>query len=135
MKPLQFTVSTPIRLKAAASLRRARRAPQIAVEPRFVVASHGGQVLAASSCALRVTTALGGELYYFPRADVREEWLESGQDLKRARFFSLRAGGRLVRRAAWMLLEPRPDARALAGRVAFDADKIDRIAAEPARAH
>jgi uncharacterized protein (DUF427 family) len=63
--------------------------------------------------------------HYFPRAALREDVLRPSDRHTvcpwkgRASYYSLEVGGAVSRDAVWFFPDPRPDARALRGRVAF----------------
>ena len=109
-------------------------------------------------CPWRVRCELGGEtvadsrgvkllhetgllpVYYFPRADVRQELLAATDHTSHcpfkgdARYWSVTAGGRTVENAVWGYDAPLPAAPPLADYVAFYWAKMDRWFEEDAEA-
>jgi uncharacterized protein (DUF427 family) len=103
------------------------------VEPstRRVRVRFGGEVVAASTRALRVLETYGAPCYYVPIEDVREDLLrESGHrtfcEWKGwADHLDLVAGEQASSRAAWTYREPTPGYEAIAGHIAFYPARTD----------
>ncbi len=91
-----------------------------------------GEVIADSCDAMRLDEATLPGVYYFPRKDVRMERLvrsshESFCPFKGyASYFSIRNG---PENAVWSYEDPYERMRAIEGRLAFYADKVDSIIA------
>ena len=91
-----------------------------------------GEVIADSCDTMRLDEATQPGVYYFPRKDVRMERLvrsshESFCPFKGyASYFSIRNG---PENAVWSYEDPYERMRAIEGRLAFYADKVDSIIA------
>lgn len=101
-----------------------------------------GQVVAATTRALRVLETSLPPSYYVPPEDVRLDLLEPVEETTRcewkgrARYLDLAVDGRRSERAAWTYPDPTPGYRAIADHVAFHPARVDRalVDGEEARA-
>lgn len=90
-----------------------------------------GFLIADSDRGVRLTRCGRAPQYYFPAEDVRAEYLHRGgyqaedESLGAAAFYSVQVGEDAEPNAAWTYQSPKPGFEALAGRVAFDAHKVD----------
>lgn len=104
--------------------------PAISVEPRMVIVSHSGEVLAVSNCVLRLEEPAA---MYIPRCDVRMSGLRpNGRVIDcprrgRIRFFDIALASGVTRDAAFEIVEPLGGHGRLAGRLAFEAGVVDHI--------
>jgi uncharacterized protein (DUF427 family) len=115
MKPL-FASDLPA---IAATTRR----QTLSVEPCLVVARLQGEVIAASSCVMRLDTE-AGPIYLFPRADVATEIRATGRVSRGGpRIWSVRARCGAMKAAAY---SP-PFAGSAGDRVAFDPDIVEVV--------
>jgi uncharacterized protein (DUF427 family) len=93
----------------------------------------GGFIVAETTDALTLREANLAPVQYFPREDVRMDLLDRTEHRTRcpykgeASYFRVMAGGLVRENAAWSYEEPRPVAGEIAGRVAFDPQKVDAI--------
>ncbi len=101
--------------------------------PRRVRVVLGGQTVADSAAVLLLHPPGRTPTYLFPTADVRRELLESS-DRRRSdpamgegTYWSVRAGSRLARDAAYAFASPPAPAAGAAGLIAFDWDSMDGV--------
>lgn len=93
--------------------------------PRRIRARFGGETIVDSRHAKLLHEQNHLPVYYFPESDVRMDLLEPTDHTSHcpfkgeARYWSVRAGGRVTENAAWAYPEPIADAPPLAGYVAF----------------
>lgn len=91
----------------------------------------GGETVADSARALVVRETGYGPVHYFPVADVAMERLHETDRVTRcpykgeASYWTVAAGGRKAENAAWGYRRPIPAAAALAGHIAFYAERMD----------
>jgi uncharacterized protein (DUF427 family) len=90
----------------------------------------GGQQIVRTADALRVLETHHAPTYYIPRAAITAELVTApGTSFcewkGRARYWTLSAGGRSARRAAWDYPDPTPGFTALAGHLAIYAHAMD----------
>jgi uncharacterized protein (DUF427 family) len=104
--------------------------------PQRIRALVGGETLVDSRRARLLHETKHLPVYYFPQEDVRFDLLEPSERSSRcphkgeARYWSIRAGDRLVEDAVWAYPEPIDTAPFLAGHVALYWDKVDEWFAE-----
>jgi len=107
------------------------RPPRLEAVERPVRVELGGVTVATSTRALRVCETASPPTYYVPLADVAPDALEPvpGTTLCEwkgaARYFAVRAGGRVADRAAWCYPDPLPPFEALHDHVAFFPGRVD----------
>jgi uncharacterized protein (DUF427 family) len=92
-----------------------------------VVVRHGDQVLADTSESLLVDEQDHGLVFYFPRADVRLDLMESTDDRSRCPFKGNASYWRPAdgdKAIAWSYEEPYPQVAQIAGYVAFYQDRV-----------
>lgn len=98
--------------------------------PKWVRVMLGG-IFVADSKRAHLLLPGGPPFYYFPKEDVRMDLLEPTQHTKRsatlgtARYWTVKAGGKIAENAAWSYPEPVSSSLDLSGFVAFDWDKMD----------
>jgi uncharacterized protein (DUF427 family) len=122
------------------------RPPRLEPVPARVRVEFGGIVIADTTAALRVCETASPPAYYIPPADLLPgsltpsarssfcEWKGT------ARYWTVRAGDRVERDAAWSYPEPAPRYAALRDYVAFYAQRMDacwvgeqRVTPQPGR--
>lgn len=107
------------------------RPPRLEPAPAPVRVELAGQVIAASTRALRILETSHPPTYYIPPADVRMEFLAKSErttfcEFKgRASYYSIVLGERLVRNAAWSYASPVRGYAAIAGYIAFYPSQVD----------
>jgi len=109
----------------------------IAPNPNQVVVRVDGLVI-ADSTHVRVMRAPGTpDVQYVPRADVDMQRLIRSESTTHcpykgaASYWSIRTGRRVVDDAVWSYEVPYPDVAAIAGHLAFYADRVDAIEEHP----
>jgi uncharacterized protein (DUF427 family) len=101
------------------------------LSPRWVRVRFAGQFVADSKRVLLLREPGRLPVYYFPREDVRAEWLVPAEhatpcaETGAALCWTVRVGDRTTEHAAWGHPEPPADRSALRGHVAFDWAKMD----------
>jgi uncharacterized protein (DUF427 family) len=104
----------------------------VSESPRHVRVFFGGAIIADSKRAKLVRETDVLPAYYFPRADVRTDFLIASEHKSRcplkgeAAYWSIRAGGKSADNAAWSYSDPLPGAAAIKDHVAFDWPKMDK---------
>ena len=99
--------------------------------PRWVRVQFGGITIADSEHMMLLTEDSRIPVYYFPREDVREEYLEPSdvrmQDPRKGEtlYWSVRVGDRVARDAACAVDRPAAESQALRGYVAFQWNMMD----------
>ena len=99
--------------------------------PRRIRGRFGGETIVDSTHAKLLHEQNHLPIYYFPVEDVRMDLLEPTDHSTRcpfkgeARYWSVRAGGRVAENAAWGYPDPLEDAPPLGGYVAFYWNKLD----------
>lgn len=107
------------------------RPPAVQAVPRRIRVMFGGEVIAESMRALRVVETAGAPVYYLPPEDVRLEFLHRTTHTSicewkgRAEYYSLHVGERQSPNAAWAYSQPRAGFEAIAGYLAFYAQRVD----------
>ena len=107
------------------------RPPRVEPSSRRVEVIFAGEVVAASSRAVRVLETAGAPCWYLPPEDVRTDLLENANFRTNcewkgvAEHFDLVVGERRSRKAAWRYAEPLPGYEAIAGYIAFYASRVD----------
>jgi uncharacterized protein (DUF427 family) len=95
-----------------------------------------GETVAESRWALIVEEDRHSPVYYFPRDDARMERMERTDHSTycpfkgHASYWTLRVGERAAENAVWSYEAPYDECLALAGYVAFYADRLDEIGPE-----
>lgn len=107
------------------------RPPRVAADSRRVVVAHAGTTIADSRAALRVLETASPPVFYLPPRDVRSELLRSSPATSlcewkgRARYWSVRVGGRILPDVAWSYPEPFLEFEAIAGYVSFYPGRLE----------
>jgi len=110
----------------------------IAPNPNQVVVRVDGLVIADSTHALVMRAPGTPDVQYVPRADVDMQRLVRSENTTHcpykgeASYWSIRTGRRVVDDAVWSYEVPYPDVAAIAGHLAFYADRVDAIEEHPA---
>ena len=120
--------------------RRAAAEAGITIEanPNQVVVRADGLVIADSTRALVMRAPGTPDVQYVPRADVdmsrliRSERTTHCPYKGEASYWSIRTGRRVVDDAVWSYEVPYSDVAAIAGHLAFYADRVDAIEEHPA---
>lgn len=105
----------------------------IAPNPNQVVVRVDGLVIADSTHALVMRAPGTPDVQYVPRADVDMQRLIRSESTTHcpykgaASYWSIRTGRRIVDDAVWSYEVPYPDVAAIAGHLAFYADRVDAI--------
>jgi|SRR5580765_162027 uncharacterized protein (DUF427 family) len=105
----------------------------IAPNPNQVVVRVDGLVIADSTHALVMRAPGTPDVQYVPRADVDMQRLVRSENTTHcpykgeASYWSIRTGRRVVDDAVWSYEVPYPDVAAIAGHLAFYADRVDAI--------
>ena len=109
----------------------------IAPNPNQVVVRVDGLVIADSTHALVMRAPGTPDVQYVPRADVDMQRLVRSENTTHcpykgeASYWSIRTGRRVVDDAVWSYEVPYPDVAAIAGHLAFYADRVDAIEEYP----
>ena len=109
----------------------------IAPNPNQVVVRVDGLVIADSTHALVMRAPGTPDVQYVPRADVDMQRLIRSESTTHcpykgaASYWSIRTGRRVVDDAVWSYEVPYPDVAAIAGHLAFYADRVDAIEEHP----
>jgi len=109
----------------------------IAPNPNQVVVRVDGLVIADSTHALVMRAPGTPDVQYVPRADVDMQRLVRSENTTHcpykgaASYWSIRTGRRIVDDAVWSYEVPYPDVAAIAGHLAFYADRVDAIEEHP----
>ena len=111
----------------------------ISIEPQAgrVVVKAGGQIIADSRLALRLKEANYPAVVYVPRADANMALLERTTHATYCpykgdcSYYSIPAGGDKAQNAVWTYEVPYPSVAAIAGHLAFYADRVDSISTSP----
>lgn len=109
----------------------------IAPNPNQVVVRVDGLVIADSTHALVMRAPGTPDVQYVPRADVDMQRLIRSESTTHcpykgaASYWSIRTGRRIVDDAVWSYEVPYPDVAAIAGHLAFYADRVDAIEEHP----
>lgn len=107
------------------------RPPSLEPELRRVRVVFAGETVADTTRAMRICETASPPCYYLPPEDVRTDWLERapGRSLcewkGQARYHTLRIGDRVAEQAAWSYPTPRERYAAIAGWLAFFAQRVD----------
>ena len=103
----------------------------VETSPRRVRVSFNGEVIADSSAMLLVHESRHLPVYYFPREDVRTQWLSRTDHASHcpykgdASYWSVSVGDRVAENAVWSYESPLPEVAGLAGAMAFYWNKMD----------
>jgi uncharacterized protein (DUF427 family) len=93
----------------------------------------GGETVARSIRPLLLFETQLPTRYYLPFEDVRAEFLEASDTVTecpykgRARYWSIRAGGKFVRDAAWSYPDPIPENPKIRDLVCFFTERVDLV--------
>jgi uncharacterized protein (DUF427 family) len=104
---------------------------EMLVSPKWVRVYYGGEFIADSRNAILLRQKGRTPVYYFPREDVRMEFLEeSGHarelpGLGQASYFSVKVAERVAEHAAWTIADPESQADALKGYISFKWKQMD----------
>jgi uncharacterized protein (DUF427 family) len=107
------------------------RPPRVERIPWRIRVELEGTVVAETTRALRVLETFGAPVFYVPPEDVRLELLEAEEGGSwcewkgQARYWTVRVGDRVVRRAAWSYPDPVAAFGVLQDHLAFYAGKMD----------
>jgi uncharacterized protein (DUF427 family) len=117
-------------------VREPSAAHPITVEPtgRHVTVTVNGEVVAETDAALTLQESTYPAVQYVPLADVAAALRRSDTTTYcpykgDANYYDVTAGGRTVEDAIWTYEQPYPAVAAIAGHVAFYADKADVVVA------
>lgn len=103
----------------------------VSQSPRHVWVTFGGETIASSKRVLLLREAGVLPVYYFPRADVRMEFLTPAEPKSRCPYkgeascWSVKVGNKSAENAAWSYLNPLSQAAALQDCLAFEWNKMD----------
>lgn len=117
------------------------RAIEIARSPKWVRVYFGGGLIADSKDVILLRQKGRPPVYYFPRQDVRTEFLEERgrigkfPGLGKVHLLTVRAGDRVAENAAWVVTEPTPDAVEVEGAIAFKWAEMDHWFEEDEEVH
>ena len=104
---------------------------EIIPSPKWVRVSFGGEFIADSKNVILLRQKGRTPVYYFPQMDVRLEFLEeTGRTgkfpgLGKASLLTVRVGSRVAKNAAWLIVEPSPEAMEIEGYIAFKWAEMD----------
>jgi uncharacterized protein (DUF427 family) len=104
---------------------------EIILSPKWVRGFFGGEFIINSKNAVLVRNEGRPPIYYFPRQDVRSEFLKeqdhsgSFPGLGRGQFYSLVVGDKVAENAAWRISDPNSEVAELGDYVAFKWNEID----------
>jgi uncharacterized protein (DUF427 family) len=107
------------------------RPPIVVPSPARVRVVHRGVVVADSTSTLRVLETSHPPTYYIPRFDARQDVLVPSRSSTVCEwkglgtYWSLRIAGHVELDVAWGYRHPRPGFRAIAGHLAFYAQRVD----------
>jgi uncharacterized protein (DUF427 family) len=118
---------------------RQTTAHRITIEPTRgrVRITFAGEVIADTWRALTLREGSLGPVQYLPLADVRREVLEASDHASHcpfkgdAGYYDLVVSGRRSRNAVWFYADPLPAVAAIADRVAFYPERVDRMDFDP----
>ena len=105
---------------------------QIEESPRRVRVILGDATIADSKHVMLLREAKRLPVYYFPKADVRTDLMQSTGHTTRcpykgeASYWTVKVGDRAADNAAWSYLNPAPECAAIKGYVAFEWGKTDK---------
>jgi len=105
----------------------------VTANPRRVVVTAGGRVVADSRAALTLREATYPAVQYIPRANVDLAQLERSHHLSycpykgEASYYGIPAAGARGANAVWTYESPHPAMAAIAGHLAFYPDRVDAI--------
>ncbi|MFE5964553.1 DUF427 domain-containing protein [Streptomyces sp. NPDC056463] len=101
------------------------RPPRVETDSRHLAVVVGSVVVASTNAGLRLLETSHPPAFYFPRGDVRMEYLRTSPDRTlcewkgTATHWDIAVGTTLVRRAAWSYERPRDEYTAIEGHLAF----------------
>ena len=104
---------------------------EIILSPKWVRVSFGGEFIADSKNVILLRQKGRTPVYYFPQRDVRLEFLEETgrtgkfSGLGKASLLTVRVGSRVAENAAWLFVEPSPEAVEIEGYIAFKWGEMD----------
>ncbi len=107
------------------------RPPAVQPVSRRIRVVFGGVVVAESTRALRVVETAGAPVYYLPLDDVQMEYLRRTPHSSfcewkgSATYYTLEIGGHSSPNAAWLYEQPSAGYEAIAGYLAFYAQRVD----------
>jgi uncharacterized protein (DUF427 family) len=100
-----------------------------------VLVTFNGQVVAETTCALRLQEASYPPVFYIPREDAAMALYRRSDHVTHcpykgdASYYMLDAGGRQSANAVWSYEQPYPAMTQIAGHLAFYPDRVDAIQA------
>ncbi len=104
---------------------------EMLVSPKWVRVHFGGEFIADSRNVILVRQKGRLPVYYFPRRDVRTEFLKETEysrehlGLGQASYWSVKVGDQVAEKAAWSMTEPTSESKALEGYIAFKWKPMD----------
>jgi uncharacterized protein (DUF427 family) len=104
---------------------------ELLVSPKWVRVFFGGEYIADSRKVILVRHRQRTPIYYFPREDVRTEFLKEStysrelEGLGQASYWTVEIGEHVAQHAAWSISEPEPEAGDLEGYIAFKWGQMD----------
>ena len=104
---------------------------ELLISPKWVRVYFGGEFIADSRNVLLLRQKGHLPVYYFPREDVRMEFLEEStysrdlDGLGEASYYKIKVNDRVADKAAWTITRPEPDAEDLEGYIAFKWQQMD----------